>query len=167
MEIWKPIKDYEGLYEVSNLGRVKSLPRLKWNGKGYCNVFEKIMKPTYNTNMYFHLRLSKNGISKVRLVHQLVAESFLNHNRLNKLVVHHINDIKTDNRVGNLQVTTQRDNSFKTQGNYSSNYKGVCWNKQAKKWQSNININGKSFALGLFKCELAASVSYQNKLKTI
>ncbi len=157
-EEWKPIKDYEGLYEVSNLGRVKSLKFGK----------EKLLKQGIDGCGYLMCILHNNSRRQTRTTHQIVSEAFLSHERCGyKLVVDHINDIKIDNRVENLQLITQRDNSFKTQGKYSSKYKGVCWDKNAKKWQSAIRINGNRIYLGLFNCELAAHLAYQNKLKEI
>lgn len=156
MEIWKSIKDYEGLYEVSNLGMVKSLKFGK----------ERVLKPSIDSSGYYSVVLSDKIKGKSKRIHQLVAESFLNHTSCgHKLVVDHINDNPLDNRVENLQVVTQRYNTRKTQGNYSSKYKGVCWSKNAKKWMSSITINGKSKHLGYFNCELQAHLAYQNKIK--
>ena len=67
----------------------------------------------------------------------------------------------------NLQLISQRENVYKTQGKYSSKYKGVSWDKEKNKWRTKIRINGKLIHLGYFNCELAASAAYQNKLKTI
>ena len=157
-EEWKPVKDYEGLYEVSNLGNVKSLKLGK----------EKILKLSVDGAGYLRCNLSLNGIAKQVKAHQLVAMAFLNHTPCGfKLVVDHINDDKLDNRVENLQVVTNRFNVCKTQYNYSSKYKGVYWNKQKNKWKSQIRINKKRIHLGYFNCELTASIAYQNKLKTI
>ena len=72
-----------------------------------------------------------------------------------------------DNRVENLQIVTSRFNNRKTQGKYSSKYKGVHWNKQNKKWKVEITINKKIKYLGLFIDEYEASLTYQNALKNI
>ena len=156
-EIWKPIPNYEGLYEVSDLGRVKSL---NYNR----TKTEKFLKLQKNSVGYYHVILK----GKTLQVHQLVAITFLNHipNGYN-LIIDHINDNKLDNRPKNLQIVTARFNTCKTQGNYSSKYKGVSWSKAAKKLLSFIRINGKLKHLGLFNCELSASIAYQNKLKEI
>lgn len=95
-EIWKPIKGYEGLYEVSNLGRVKSLSRQR--------VRETIMKPEYNKG-YLRVTLSKDNHKRHWFVHRLVAEAFIPNN--NKLpYVNHINEDSTDNRSSNLEWCT-------------------------------------------------------------
>lgn len=157
MEVWKDIPDYQGLYQVSNLGNVKSLRFNK----------ERILSPRQSKG-YYLVGLCLNNKRKTMGIHQLVAIAFLNHiPNGHKIIVDHINDIKTDNRVENLQVITQRENSYKTQGNYSSKYKGVNWHKAASKWRSSVRINGKTIHLGLFNCELAAHLAYQNKLKEI
>jgi hypothetical protein len=157
-EIWKSIPDYNGIYEVSNLGNVKSLRFNK----------EKILKGGINTTGYNYVTIFKSNIKKNFCNHQLVAMAFLNHIPCgHNLVIDHINDIKTDNRLENLQIVTQRFNVKKTQDRYSSKYKGVSWSKQSKKWQSSITINGKTKHLGYFKCELAAHITYINKLKEI
>jgi hypothetical protein len=159
VEIWKDIPGYEGLYQVSNLGRVKSL---KYRGGKY----EKVMVGGINGSGYRHVILRCNGEQKTKKIHQLVAIAFLNHKPNGyELVVDHINDNKLDNRVENLQIVTQRFNAFKTQGKYSSMYKGVSLNKMSNRWESKIVINGKKKYLGLFKCELAASYAYQKALR--
>jgi hypothetical protein len=161
MEEFRDIPGYEGLYQVSNLGRVKSLGN---NQKRK----EKILNPRVSTWGYNQVLLSKNKIIKNNLVHKLVAMAFLNHIPCgHKIVVDHINDNKLDNRLENLQLISQRENVFKTQGKYSSKYKGVCLHKKLNKWVSNIQINGINIYLGLFNCELAAHQAYQNKLKEI
>ena len=102
-EVWKPIKDYEGLYEISNLGRVKSL-NYKRTGK------EKILKNTVCNDGYLKVGLTKNGKDKVFRIHRLVAEAFIP-NPENKPYVDHINTIREDNRVENLRWATAKENN--------------------------------------------------------
>lgn len=157
-EIFKDIPNFEGMYQVSNFGNVKSI---KFNK-------EKILKHSSNNRCYFDVNLHKNGKRKYFKIHQLVAMVFLNHTPCrNNLVVDHINDIKTDNRLENLQIITHRDNICKTQGQYSSKYKGVCWNKKTNKWHSQIMINNKIIHLGYFTDEYQAHLAYQNALQNI
>lgn len=153
-EIWKDIKGYEGLYQVSSFGRVKSF---------LCSRV-KILKPG-ESNGYAVVGLRKFNKSKTFLVHKLVAVAFLNHEPCgHRLVVDHIDDNKLNNRVENLQITTQRFNAYKTQAKYTSKYKGVYWNKSACKWMSSIYIGGKRKYLGLFTDEHEAHLAYQKKL---
>lgn len=93
MEIWKDVSEYDG-YQVSNLGRVKSL---NYNKTGV----EKILKPIMS-NRYLSVHLWKDGKAKMRRVHRIVAEAFLD-NPDNLPQINHKNEIKTDNRVENLE----------------------------------------------------------------
>lgn len=101
-EIWKDIAGYEGLYKVSNTGKVKSL---NYNHTGK----EKIMKPGKNTKGYLYVNLYKNSEIKSFKVHRLVAAAFIN-NPDNKPHIDHINTIRDDNRVENLHWVTQKEN---------------------------------------------------------
>ena len=101
-EIWKDIVGYEGLYQISNLGRVKSL---NYNRTGK----ENILSPGLNNSGYYHVALCKNGKSKFSLIHRLVALSFIP-NLDNKECVDHINGNRLDNRVENLRWCTNKEN---------------------------------------------------------
>ena len=168
-EIWKDIPGYEGIYQVSNLGNVKSLSREMIRGKDKFISKERILKPGNNSRGYLQVILSKDKIQKSKTIHKLVAMAFLNHkpDGTHKLVVDHINNNSLDNRVENLQIISQRKNAYKTQGKYSSKYKGVSWSKQRKKWVVQIYINGKRCNLGFYKTELEGSYVYQNELNNI
>lgn len=155
-EIWVKINGYE-YYFVSNKGNVKNLK----SGR------EKTLKPWLN-NGYLIVQLSLNGKSKKYGVHQLVAIGFLNHSRCGlKMVVNHINFNRIDNRVENLEVVTQRENSNKKHLNNSSKFVGVIYNKKYNYWISNIWHEGSSIFLGTFKSEKEASVFYENALFSI
>ena len=102
-EIWKPIKEFEGYYEVSNMGRVRSL-NYKRTGK------KKILKNIEDYKGYLEVGLTKNGKRKQFKVHRLVAEAFIP-NPENKPCIDHINTVKSDNRVENLRWVTYKENS--------------------------------------------------------
>jgi len=158
-EIWKDVIGYEGRYKISNYGRLKSIKKQ-----------EKILKGSINKDGYIQYSLNWAKYKKFDVfgAQQLVAMAFLNHKPCGlKLVVDHINDNKLDNRAENLQIVTQRFNVYKTQGNYSSKYKGVYRDKYAKKWRAQIKINGKKKYLGLFDCELKAHLAYEDALKNL
>ena len=95
-EVWKDIKGYEGLYQVSNMGRVR-------NSKG-C-----IMKQAVNDKGYLRIRLSKDGKKSHFRVHRLVAETFIP-NPDNKAEVNHISCMKSDNRASNLEWVSSEEN---------------------------------------------------------
>jgi len=155
-EVWKDITNYEGLYQVSNLGRVKS------------NYFKIpfILNPQLNKSGYFHVTLCKEKIKTTKRVHKLVAIEFLNHKPNGMTtVVNHINFNKQDNRLCNLELVSVRENSKLENIKTSSKYVGVCLNKRKTGFVSRIYINGKSIYLGTFKDEKKASEAYINKLK--
>ena len=106
MEEWKDIKGYEGLYQVSNLGRVKSLGNGKSN-RSKCII----MKTAINHKGYAMIRLCKDGVGKGFSVHRLVAESFLA-NHEHKPQVNHLNGLTWDNRVTNLEWATCSENNL-------------------------------------------------------
>lgn len=109
MEIWKPIKGYEGLYEVSNLGNVRSLDKHVMYGNRYCLLKGKPMKPFHNLYGYLKINLHKNGQGKHYFIHRLVSEAFIP-NPNNLPCIDHINTIRDDNRVENLRWCTRKEN---------------------------------------------------------
>lgn len=158
-EVWKNIPDYEGKYMVSNIGRVKSLPR-KFRKK------EMILKSSINKYGYYVVSLYDKKINTIA-IHLLMARAFLNHKKKgNKYVVDHKDDNKLNNVLENLQIVTARFNVSKNRKS-TSKYTGVSWNKRRKKWYCQIRINKKDFKLGYFDNELEASKAYQEKLKEI
>lgn len=150
MEIWKDIKDYEGLYQISNLGQIKSLAR-KYVGK-----FDKIIKPSIR-NYYPMVQLFKDKNGICYSVHRLVAFAFINIDQ-DRILVNHINKIKTDNRVSNLEWVNQTENDSHKSLFYkkSSKYAGVHFDKSKGKFISTAYLNKKQIKLGTFIDELEA-----------
>lgn len=103
LEEWKPVKEFEGLYEVSNLGRVRALSKRGFERGG-------ILKQRKNTGGYMELRLSKNNQKFNVLVHRLVAMSFIP-NPDNKPCINHIDGNKQNNVVENLEWCTHKENA--------------------------------------------------------
>jgi len=161
IEEYRAVKGYEGLYEVSNFGNIKSLKR-----KRVLN--DKILNPPINQKGYRLVNLNKNGLKYKIEVHQLIAIAFLNHipNGF-KIVVDHIDNNRLNNRLDNLQLINQRENTSKDRKGGTSKHIGVHWVKPSKKWKAAILINGKSKYLGLYTNEIQASNAYQHELKRI
>lgn len=111
-ETFKDIKGYEGLYKVSNWGRVSS----------QCGRKVRILSIRLDTKGYLVVALSKNGKAKTHRLHRLVAIAFVG-NPENKLEVNHKNGIKTDNRAENLSWVTGKENIIHARNN------GLCKHK--------------------------------------
>jgi len=123
MEIWKDIKDYEGYYQISNLGRVKSLYRIiKHEAKGEIIILQKILKVWFSSG-YFRITLWKNNKRKTKTIHRLIALNFIP-NPENKKEINHKNGIKTDNRIENLEWCTHKENMHHAIKNGLINCKG-------------------------------------------
>lgn len=97
---WTPIKEYEKQYEINKDGIVRSLHKKN----PHLIIANKI-----DRGGYISVRLSKNGISRTKLIHRLLAETYIP-NELSKPEVNHINGIKTDNRIENLEWVTHAEN---------------------------------------------------------
>jgi len=108
-EIWKDIEGYEGLYLISNFGRVKSLPKTWWNGFYYVKTSEKVLRQTKDTKGYLKVNLCKNKKHITHRVHRLIANAFIE-NPLNKPYINHINGNKEDNSISNLEWVTHQEN---------------------------------------------------------
>lgn len=118
-EEWRDIKGYEGLYQVSNYGRVKSLKRHYILNGNKININEKILKAGLNKDSYYAVvlcsKIKNNYKNRTRQLHRLVAEAFIP-NQENKPTVNHISGNKHDNRVCNLEWNTyseQLNHSYK------------------------------------------------------
>lgn len=108
-EAWKDIPNYEGLYQISNLGRVRSLEKTIFSGGVARRRKERILKST-NRRGYRQLTLSKGGDKEQKSVHRLVAESFIP-NPDCKPEVNHIDGDKANNKMNNLEWCTRRENA--------------------------------------------------------
>lgn len=100
-EIWKDIFGYEGLYQASTFGRIKSLAR--------SGTYERILIPVIDNHGYYHITLSKNGIVQRFFIHQLIAKTFIP-NSLNLPQVNHKDGNKQNNKAENLEWCTLQEN---------------------------------------------------------
>ena len=169
-EIWKDIPNYEGYYQVSNLGRVR-----KYKTKKLRSIFDekeelfKIRKQTVSCHGYYTIALVKLKEIKMFSVHQLVAMAFLNHIPCGmKLVVNHKNFDRLDNRVENLEIVSNRENSNQKHMKSSSIYTGVIVDKKRDNYFiSKIKIKSQSVHLGYYKDEKQASEMYELAVKLV
>lgn len=153
-EIWMDIPNYEGLYKVSNMGRIYSIEREIFcgpNNSARRLIGGKLLKAGMTSQKYLLVVLSKNGKNTSILVHKLVAIVFLNHQPSGyNIIVDHIDNDKTNNIITNLQLISHRLNSSKDIVGATSKFTGVTWDKRANKWRSHLKINNKNIYLGTF-----------------
>jgi len=131
MEEWKDIEGYEGLYQVSNYGRVKSLQReIAYKDGRKKTIQEKILHTFISNLGYYHVMLSKNGVPKRYKVHRLVAKAFIP-NPNNLPIINHKDENPKNNFVENLEWCTQK---------YNVNY-GTMIERCRKKLINRIDIS--------------------------
>ena len=164
MEQFKPIKNYEGLYEVSSYGEVKSIARVvssfKW---GEQKVSEKILAQHIREG-YPAVALNKKGFRKTHTIHHLVWDQFGNGERNgHKSQVDHIDENKLNNNIENLQLLTASENTakYKMTQPKTSKYTGVCFDKYHKKWVAQKTVNKKQIKIGRYNTEEKAYTAYQ------
>jgi hypothetical protein len=157
MEQWKDVNGFEGLYQVSNKGRVKSLDRIIKNNGSYSGVItrkEIILKQTTNRLGYKVITLNKDGVRFFKIVHRLVAESFII-NKHNYKEVNHKDLDKANNTIENLEwcSRSQNINHYYNSKNTTSKFKGVSYQKDRDKWIAYIDFNKIRISLGRFDTE--------------
>ncbi len=166
-EIFKQIKNYEGLYSISNFGKVRS--ELKsWHINNHKE--SSLLKIAKSDNGYYQANLRKNGKKKTVAVHVLVWDHFGKNLRNGRILqIDHIDNNKENNRIDNLQLCTARQNVSKDKKLHkkTSRYIGVSWHKGGRKWEAKIMIEGKQKHLGSFSNEHDAHLVYQKKLRSL
>lgn len=164
-EIWEDVKGYEGLYQISNFGRVFSLEKSTINNGFAAIKFAFFVKTNIRCG-YLVVRLFKSGNAKTYPIHRLIAINFIP-NILNKPCINHIDRNRQNNAIENLEWVTYRENAShatKLLITKTSPFTGVSWNKNYNKWVSYIQINKKRNHLGYFVNELDAKVAYEDAL---
>lgn len=165
-EIWLDITGYEGYYQISNFGRVKSLARTKVNGKNkVAPMKERILADRFDTKGYIKVVLQKNHTKKQVNVHVLVAMMFMGYIQCGwEIVIDHIDNDRTNNHVSNLQITTHRHNVSKDSIGVTG-FTGVT--PRSGRFAAQITLNYKNSYLGLFDTPEEASEEYQKALAQI
>lgn len=161
IEEWKDVLGFEGYYQASNLGRIRSYDRMVNNKHGVMNTLinGRILRP--GGNRYPSVSLRLNGGVKYMSVHRVIFEAF---NGKTDLQIDHINNIITDNRLCNLQALSSHDNNAKAKGRKkkTSKYTGVSIYARGNyiRWKAQIGINNIKIALGYFTSEEDARDAY-------
>jgi hypothetical protein len=169
---WKAVY-YNGLetnVEVTKCGKVRKI-KVDWYGDHFnCKIGEvNFSKLKLTSEGYRQIGIQIKGLKAKQIqLHQLIASAFLNYKfNGHKKVVMHLDDNPLNNNLNNLKIGTHRENMSQARTTKSGLPVGVCFDKQMKKYRSQIYINGKRIFLGLFKTIEEASNTYQNKLKQI
>jgi hypothetical protein len=161
-ECWRDVSGHEGCYQVSDFGRVRSLDRI---------VGVKIKK--FRKGVLLKPKL-RHGYLSVKIggrcfqVHQLVAIAFLNHIPCKlKRVVDHVDGVKSNNHLDNLQIVTQRDNLAKSNRCTSRSLPIGVYKTPSGKFESRIHYNKKNYYLGTYRTPKLASEAYEEALAKI
>lgn len=171
-EIWKDVPGYEGVFKVSNTGFVKSLERVATQKSRHGGTQSYIVKPKMLSQLttpqgYKRVQLAHAGIKTKVPVHVLVARAFLP-NCEKKPCVNHINGIKTDNRVENLEWVTHRENSLHGQrGKSNTGVVGIYFHPTRKRYQGMIYKDGKRHCIGDHKDLESAKTAYTKKMEEL
>lgn len=165
-EIWKDIKGFEGIYKISNYGRVKSLKRFKKRKE------DKILSPQIGKRGYYTISLWNNQKGTTKTIHRLIAEHFIKNNK-NKREVNHKDGNKLNNNISNLEWVTPKENSVhavRSKDIKKFNYKrGASISKYKNKitYVAEIRFNKKNIYLGRFKNKEQAYSIYKKKYKEL
>lgn len=162
-EIWKDVIGYEGIYKISNIGRVMSMSRVIITSKGPKKLSKDKLLSNKERHGYPRVILSKDNKVKHRDVHTLVAESFLGYSKNIGLVVDHIDNNPSNNNVSNLQIITHRMNCSKDKKRKVNLPNGVTMST-SKRFRATYSNKGINTYIGTFNCQTAASLAYQKAI---
>jgi len=160
VEIWKDIIDYEGYYEISNLGNIRSKEKTIINKNGFSRKLPlKYLKLNIGSKGYLGLGLSKNNKVHYFELHRLLAIHFIEKNNIDFNIVNHIDGDILNNNLDNLEWTTLRENTTHgiLKNSHTSKYTNVYKIINSKKWYACVELNNKSCHLGSFDNEIDAN----------
>ena len=160
----KAIKNYEGLYEVSEFGNIYSVEKFIVCGKNKSSIRKQERKEKsfrFDKYGYKRISLSKNGKVKTIALHRIVAENFIKGN--SSLTVNHKDGNKLNNHFSNLEWVSNRENinHYHLNTNKTSKYPGVHFKKDVKKWNARIRVGKVRYNLGNFLEEENAAKAYK------
>lgn len=166
-EQWRPILGYEGYYEISNLGRVKSLQRTfpMKDGRRNYTVREKILVP--NGKVYHVIKLTKNCDKITANIHQLVWDAFGNEPCKEGYDIDHIDTNQKNNVITNLRLLRHRDNVYRSVKKKYGDLPGANYDKSRGNWRADISSGKKKKYLGSFNTEQEAHQAYLKARKEI
>jgi len=158
LEEWRDIKGYEGLYQISNLGRVKSIERTNFDKSGSrYNIHEKILKIEINRNGYKYVGLWKDNIGHQKEIHRVMAVAFIP-NPENKPMVDHHDKNPLNNNLNNLRWCTRAENRYNQITNSSTGIKNVSLDKRHDVYRVQFHIGGTYQHFGSYKTLEEATV---------
>lgn len=166
-EVWKDIKGYEGLYQVSDLGRVKSFCRRLKNGHSVRRELILTPRVVGSKGLYYYdVVLHRSGYKKSFKVHRLVGVHFKDNPHGYRLI-NHLDEDTFNNKATNIEWSSSRENvTYSIKKIKSSRFTGVYKESRSGKWHAQITVDGKVKFLGLFDSEQNAGDSYQNALRS-
>lgn len=167
-EIYKDIKNYEGYYQVSNLGNIKSLDRYDSAGKLRKGRIRKVQID--EKKKCVSLLLTVNKVSTIRTVQSLVAEVFLGDYDNDNFIVEHVDKNFKNNKLDNLKIISKRElavKSNKARSSRKGKLTGAYYSRSLKKYISKCFIDGKQNHLGVFETEVEAHNEYLKALKKL
>jgi HNH endonuclease/NUMOD4 motif len=166
----KDIPGYEGLYAVTEDGRVWSYPKEWPSGNGATGKHDgKWLKPAVNSCAYLSLIICKDKKQISKLAHRLVAETYIP-NPVNLPEINHKDGNKLNNHIDNLEWCSRQENvnlsilNRLSAPNKSSDYNGVYWHKATSKWMCRIKIKGGMKYLGIFQDEIESAKAWDKFL---
>lgn len=146
-EVWKPIPGYDGLYEASNFGRIRSLDKVVRSARsrsGERTRRGRVLKQKRTQSGYMVIGLTKDGTQRTHRVHRLVMAAF---HGPSVLTVNHINEIRDDNHLKNLEYMTCRENIRHSRCRPVESY-DLNTGKTVKQYSSGIDTEADGFNVG-------------------